>query len=332
MSSQPEPLPGPTPAHQERRQRPGLTWPIILIGLGVLLLLSQLGILPANVWAILWRFWPVILIVIGLDLLIGRRSTAGAILSALLALAIIVGVIALLWLSPNIPGLADAPAGFAAPGEFRTEQRNHPLGNIRQATVRLGFGSGSGGVRALGDSANLIEADIETSGQVRFDVRPSGDRATVELDRSGSGFVFPFFFFGDGGRERWDVRLNGGVPLDLSLDIGSGNFDFDLTGLQLANLSLDQGSGSSRLTLPARGQFRSEIDMGSGSLNITLPQGMAARITLNKGSGSFQVDRRFRQTQGEDRDDGVWETENYSSAADRIDLNIDMGSGSIDVR
>jgi hypothetical protein len=334
MSSDKDQLPSvtpstPTPEH--RRERPGLTWPIILIGIGVLLLLAQLNLLPANTWAILWRFWPVILILLGIDLLIGRRSTAGAILSALLALAVIAGVITVLWLSPNIPGLADLPAGgFGTPGEFRSEHIQYPLGGVRQATVRIGLGSGSGSVRGMQDSADLIEGDIETYGNIRFDVRPSGDRATVDLDREGGPFSFPFFF--SGGQERWDVRLNSGIPLDLSLDMGSGSFDFDLTGLQLASLSLDQGSGSSRLTLPAKGQFAIKIDLGSGSLDITLPQSMAARITLDKGSGSFNPDGRFRQIQGQGRDDGVWETESYAQATDRVDLDIDQGSGSISVR
>ena len=48
----------------------------ILIGLGVLLLLWQLGVLPANTWALLWRFWPVILIAIGAWMLWKRTSAS----------------------------------------------------------------------------------------------------------------------------------------------------------------------------------------------------------------------------------------------------------------
>ena len=44
-------------------------WPILLIGVGVIWLLSSLGIIPSANLAALVSLWPLILIVIGLDLL-----------------------------------------------------------------------------------------------------------------------------------------------------------------------------------------------------------------------------------------------------------------------
>ena len=61
--------------------RQGLGWPILLIGAGLILLLMNLGLLSANLWAVLGRSWPVILIVIGIDVLVGRRGMLGQIVS-----------------------------------------------------------------------------------------------------------------------------------------------------------------------------------------------------------------------------------------------------------
>jgi hypothetical protein len=44
-------------------------WPLLLIAVGVLFLLSNLGLLPFSPWQ-LWRLWPLILVVIGLDILL----------------------------------------------------------------------------------------------------------------------------------------------------------------------------------------------------------------------------------------------------------------------
>ncbi len=44
-------------------------WPLLLIAVGVLFLLSNLGLLPFDPWQ-LWRLWPLILVVIGLDILL----------------------------------------------------------------------------------------------------------------------------------------------------------------------------------------------------------------------------------------------------------------------
>jgi hypothetical protein len=44
-------------------------WPVALIGLGVLLLLDNLGVLPGSVWGYVW---PALLILVGLSLIVGR--------------------------------------------------------------------------------------------------------------------------------------------------------------------------------------------------------------------------------------------------------------------
>ncbi len=47
-----------------------ILWPLLLIVIGILFLLSNLGLLAADVWATLVKLWPLILVVIGLDILI----------------------------------------------------------------------------------------------------------------------------------------------------------------------------------------------------------------------------------------------------------------------
>ncbi len=48
-----------------------LFWPVALIGLGVLLLLQNLGLLPGNLWS---YFWPALLILVGASLVFGRAA------------------------------------------------------------------------------------------------------------------------------------------------------------------------------------------------------------------------------------------------------------------
>src|SRR6185295_12331121 len=89
-------------------RRPGLFWPLILIGLGALLLLQNLGYLPAGLWPALAQLWPVIFILLGLDMLIGRRSSAGA--AAVLVLGALVVIAALGWSAIRA---SQMPAGAA---------------------------------------------------------------------------------------------------------------------------------------------------------------------------------------------------------------------------
>ena len=56
---------------RKRNRRGGLIGPLILIGLGVVFLLNNLGILDWSIWEILLRLWPVLLVAAGLDLILG---------------------------------------------------------------------------------------------------------------------------------------------------------------------------------------------------------------------------------------------------------------------
>jgi len=87
--------PGPQWDDRPPRQQRSLFWPVLLIGVGIALLLSQLGVIAAISWGLLLRFWPVLLIVAGLDLLLGRRAPILGTLLGILVLALVLGLLAL---------------------------------------------------------------------------------------------------------------------------------------------------------------------------------------------------------------------------------------------
>jgi hypothetical protein len=309
-----------------RRRPAALFWPIVIIGAGVALLLSNLGYLPWASWNILWRLWPLLLIALGIDLLIGRRSTLGAIVSAVLILALVGGAIALAFYAPSIPQLAT----LAQSPEWHTTHVEQSLEGVERASVTIDTSSLPCMVSKLSDSPNLIEGNITYRGTLIFDAFVRSGRADVKLD---TYFTGPWWGwtpdFGATSDAIWDIKLSPKVPIDLNLDSGSGRCDFDLSGLQVNNLVVDSGSGAVDLTLPADSSFEASIDSGSGRIAITLPKGVGARVVLDSGSGAFRPDERFEMVGGERGDDSVWETENYDSAEVTIQLEIDQGSGAL---
>lgn len=326
------------------RGRPALFWPLMLIGAGVVLLLYQFDLLRINPWTLLWRYWPVILILVGIDILFGRRSVFGSILSVLFAFAGLTAIVMLFLVARD----GDSRAFWLDRRELKRVTIEYPLGSVREARAVLDLGSWSTHVMALVDSSNLIEGEIESYGQLRFDAAAQGRRATVELsERSSSSGRWLWFDIRD---PQWEIALSPDVLLDLELDCGSGSGSFDLEGLQLRNLQVDGGSGSVHLILPAarnmeigldvgsgvlelvlpqRGSADVTIDGGSGSLRIELPRGMEARVELESGSGSFHPNGDLRLVEGERSGDGVWETEGYGRAENRMEIRIRQSSGSV---
>ncbi len=313
------------PQYQPRAR--SFFWPVILIGLGVLLLLSNLGVFPESGWAVLWRFWPVALVALGIDVLIGRRSLGGAVASGVLLLILAGMVIGVAFFAEQIPALVD----LTRPTRLQFEHVEHAMEKVESAKVTIDWTSAPGYLSALEDSSNLIEADVDYRGDLVFNVSNTNGRAEVLLDSYLQNAPFGQVNFDDS-EAKWDVKLNPRVALDLWLDVGSGSYSFDLSRLNLSSLNLDGGSGSLDLTLPATSSFTGKLDAGSGAVTLTLPEGVGMRVTLDGGSGSFQPGERFTLVSGERDDDGVWETQGYASADYKIDVDIDQGSGSIRIR
>ena len=297
-------------------RRPSLFWPIILIGVGVVFLLSNLGIITGNPWPVIWRLWPLLLIVIGLDILLGRRAGVGSLISAVLALLVVGGVLWVLIAKPTLPGLTFS-------GELQTKQIEYPLKDIQSAKVSIGFTTGTNQLNALSDSSNLIEGAIRHYGTLNFSAADSAGLATIGLHSSDVSFGFPF---GDGSQERWDVSLNPKVAYDLDLDMGVGQSTIDLTKLTLTAGRINAGVGTTDLRLPSTGKFTMSIDGGVGTVRIHLPGKMALHVEVDTGIGTFNPGSRLRSV-----GDNIYETEGFSSADNASTLRVKAGVGTISV-
>lgn len=336
---------------KRRRRNPSLFAPIVLIALGAYFLLRNMGIVSGLNWIAALQLWPLLLIFIGVNIIVRQAPRPlGSLLSALVGLLAVAVFGYVLLFGENHPLLARL--GVTGQGDYQTETIDFAAENVRSAAIEIHLGALGGHLYALEDSPNLIEGTVSYIGNLVFDTSVSGDRATVRLAAREGGFWWfnPGNWGGDtSGGSRWEVGLSPNVPLDLELDTGSGAAVLDLAGLTLSNLSLDSGSGSielnlppgdyevrqdagsgsTRMTLPGEGRQTVIVDGGSGSMVFFLPASMAARVEVDGGSGSFRPDDRFTLESGEQDDDGIWVTPGYDNAGDRLDLILDIGSGSV---
>jgi hypothetical protein len=297
-------------------------WPIILISIGILLLLSNLDIVSWSTWALVARFWPLILVAIGIDVIFGQRSTLGAILSALLVLAVLAVIAGATFFADQLPFISryteDAP--------WEKAHIEHALGDFEAAEVFIDYTSLPGNLYALEDSDYLIEGDLAYQGELVFEVKGRGSTADVTLD---SRYTGTWTGFQTSPHAEWEIGLTPEIPLELSLDSGSGSCLFDLSELTVEDFFLDSGSGSIQIILPEGQSFYFNLDSGSGSVRIDIPEDTGVRVVLDSGSGSFNPGREFGLVSGERSGDGVWESENYEDADFVIEMTIDQGSGSI---
>jgi hypothetical protein len=102
----------------------------------------------------------------------------------------------------------------------------------------------------------------------------------------------------------------------------------DLGDLTVTDLSIETGASATWLTLPANaGHSKAEISCGAGSVQVTVPPGVAARIRTASTLGGISVDRKRFPRVGR----RLYESPDYETAANKVDLDIDVSIGSIAV-
>ncbi len=292
-----------------RRSRGGIpVFAIVLVLLGVLLLLQTTGVVPWGIWGILWRFWPVIVIAIGIELLLGRWSP---VLAGVLVAVLLVGAVA-----------AAVGIAMAQEEDEVVATLAEPLGDLRSVDVRLVFGAGNLTIRSLpAGSPNLVEGRFEDRG-AEVALTRTGERGELRIEM-GSRRWFQSFGAGD-----WDIALSPVPRLALDMDGGAADMRWDLRDLQVASLDVDTGAADVELVMPARaGQTQARIDGGAASISITIPEGVAARIRSDSGLSSINVDTRRFPRAGD-----VWESPDFGSAANRVELELHLGASSVSVR
>lgn len=320
-------------------------WPILLVGVGIVWLLSNLGIIQPVSLGSLLKLWPVILIVLGLDILFGRRYPW---VGAAVGLLAVFGVVAFLVAGPRL-GLNNTSSTTT------TETFSTPVEGVK--SVEYDFDTSSSPVEIgvlQGNSTDLISAEITYRGEMRFDVSGTTDVNVKMSEYSDSTDWFYWDFTFD--RYKWDIDLAPGVPTDLILNGGSGSIEVDLSGIDLNSMRADFGSGSSDIILPEmEEEYIAEIESGSGSVRVDLPTNTSMTLTIDSGSGSTTVsipaDAEVRievMDEGSGSLDlpnglkkssdsnlfaiGSWETPNYETADNQILIQIlGQGSGSISI-
>ncbi len=348
----------------EQRNIPNLFWPVIFIGGGSLLFLSNTGVIDPLDFSILWRLWPVFLVVIGVNMLFGRRTRW---LAALLTAALGLAVVGFVYFSPIIMDQLPTP-------EMITETFTEPVDGADSAAVTLDFDRGNITVDVLAEPNNLFEADVTHNEESTYRATGINSRAIrLELDQIGVPQLTDLF--NQDSQVTADVGLAADIPIALKVNIGAGNGELFLQDLTLEKLEADGGSGRFEISLPA-GEYPvklgsgsggitiytaegSILDMkaevgsgrimltlaedtagevilgsGSGDITVVIPEGVAIQLDGSTGSGSVRLPDEFELVSGGGEFSGakgVWQTPGFEQAEQQVLIRFDIGSGNLRV-
>jgi hypothetical protein len=297
-----------------RRGARGVTGAVLLIGLGTALLLSNLGIITLN-WLTLVQFWPVVLILIGLDIAFGGRSAAGSVVVALVALAVVFGVI--FW--SGFLGNTVGGSGDIIEGEFSQE-----IGEATALHTVLDLGVANTEVGSMESDTEAVSGTFSTDDrfQIESSYQVEDGKGILRVEQRGDG---SFGSFIGATASEVNLDLNNALPLELEVNAGVGELTLDLSDVLLVNLSIDAGVGNVTVTLPGGESYHVDVDAGVGNVTIELPEDDEIRIVHDGGLGNLDLDEERFTEVSED----VWETEDYNDGTG-IEINVDAGVGNVE--
>jgi hypothetical protein len=253
-------------------------------------------------------FWGMALILVGVLLYLQTEGYIGNIFPYLWPVALIlVGG----WIILGV---------YWRPARSEDETFLIPLEGAKRASFK--FSHGAGQIEITGGAppgqALLGTSAAGMNKQSRFD----GDRLEVKVE-AGPSFI-PLIGPSQG---VWRFQLTQEIPITLSLEAGASSVNLALQDLLASHVELSTGASSSDVTVPARGVSLLDIEAGAASVRVVVPPETAARIRVEESVSAIHVDtNRFpRQAPG------LYQSAYYDAAADRADINIEGGLGSVTV-
>ena len=249
-------------------RRDGLVWPLLLLGLGVLFQLGNLGYLSVQALPLLSRIWPIVLVAIGIDIAFGRnRGGWHMLLRTGIGLLV---VAAIFWLA------------LAYPTGTGRRELNIKQGVEGVQSSRLEISMVSGQMKLTGGAAGgqLLtgKALIPASASILPDYSKSTNgvgRLTLKMDGNSTDWG------GNIWANEYDLQLAANLPIDLKTELVAGDLALDLDGTAVTRVESQMAAGNQSISIPCNDGLSVNVEQAVGFLTLNIPQGCAVNIQLD---------------------------------------------------
>lgn len=196
--------------------------------------------------------------------------------------------------------------------------------DAKSLAVNISFDAGNLDIH--GGSTNWLDASFEYKNKkslpkVKYDEKGDKGVLTVKVESK------VFAVNRSNQNNHWDIQLNNDIPINLDVDMGVSKATLNLKEIQLNKLTIDGGVSDSTIDLGGERQnsLQGNIDIGVGKMTLLLPKETGIKLSIDKGLG--KLDMKDFITQG----NNVYINEAYENSETSIELDIDIGVGSLKV-
>jgi hypothetical protein len=282
---------------------------LILISVGVLVILVNLGVLPPDFFSQLIKLWPLILIFMGLRLIYGgKRLTAGG--------AIVVTAVFLLGILLAVLGAYSSQAKSLPIKKGHFAQR---LSKGQALNLKLNFGGGK-----------LI---VKTTASNRFFLSSTGfplkvrKKATKRLIDLNIGQVAPKSIgdFLNPQPNIWRVYIPKGTLTVLNLSAGATGGEFNLAEAMISRFKINIGASDISVGFGNKVKRSTVlINGGASRIRLKLPKNVGIKVHWLGGLSNLKFPSTVKKVKR-----NLFQSQNYSSFKKKIDFTINTGASSV---
>lgn len=307
-----------------------LFWGIILISIGLLFILNNLGIISFS-WQAIWSLWPLILIFWGISILPLKGT-----IKVIILLAVVLGTLLFINRLPdNKPwflGLHhhyghnynywnDEPDEDSTGSNSNDQNFTVPLDSLASKGI-LNLDAAAGNFKIEGETKDFL--DFSKKGEIgNYELTTSeingGKNISIKLQEGRAHGSFR--------KNKVDIKLNPKPSWNLILDIGAAELDLDLSNYKIDTARIESGASSMNIKVgELNPQTIMTFNAGASSINVEVPKNSGCQIS----SDSFLVSKNF---QGFDRKgDHIYQTSNFATAQNKIFITVKTAVSSINVK
>ncbi len=169
-------------------------------------------------------------------------------------------------------------------GDLRIEDEFVELGSAQNVKINIEMGTGNLVVNP--DTHKLLEGTFTYNidkWKPRFTYEPEGNIWNLTIRQPNTDLKVE-----EGARNEWDLNFGTWVPMEMNVEIGIGNADIAVAGLDLASLSVSTGGGDIALDLTGDrvNHLIVRAGTGAGKVNLIVPDYIGVQISSVQGTGT----------------------------------------------
>jgi hypothetical protein len=284
----------------------------ILIIVGALLLLANMGFINPLFWWHVVQLWPVILIALGIRLL-AKDSSVGN----LLALIMIVSAL----------GYAGWVSQTTGPMELENFVRSEVMQDrVSQGKLIVNFGDGT--IRFSGDTEYFTQGKLDYyTNEPQWKYNQMDSSAELEISSENhKGIRFGWLPFNNATRT-WDISLNQKPEWDITLNSGACSADIDLSQNNVKDFTLNTGASDIKVKFGLQQDTSNvKIRAGASNIEIFIPKDTGIRLSMSGALSSNNFEEIGLVKSGD-----VYTSAGYSEKSQRIEIDISAGVSNIKI-